>query len=150
MDMIAGVPISIGGLILWLSGDCDTDNIIKDITVARKQHPADTLHEYMRAVIITAFPTYNLDDIESWDRLEFIRKFVISENILKKKEESYECLDLSKIGQEPKSKKDLNKPIDFAAENAAIRRNQNPMDIEDARNSISEREASVLDNRKRR
>ena len=145
----AGASISIGRLILWLSGDCDTQGVVKDIAISRKLNPADTLHEYMRAVILSAFPSYKLEDIESWNRLEFIRKFTISENILRKKDESYEFLDLTKIGQQPKKEKDVNKPIDFAAENAAIMKNQNRLDVEDTLNKINQDQARALDSRRR-
>ena len=145
----AGASISIGKLILWLSGDCDTIAVAKDIAISRKLNPANTLHEYMRAVILSAFPSYKLEDIESWNRLEFIRKFTVSENILKKKDESYEFLDLNKIGKSEEKKKESTKPIDFAAENAAIMKSQNRMDVEETLDKLNQNQARALDRRRR-
>ena len=147
-DMVAGVHISIGRLILYMSGDCDTKTIINDISLERKRNPPDTLHEYMRAVVIAAFPCYSLEEIESWSRVEFIKRFCISENVLKKKDANYEFLDLSKIGKEAKPKKQSH-GIDFAAENAAIMRNQNPMDVEETMNKLSLEQAKKLDSRRK-
>lgn len=138
----AGITVSLGKLILFLSGDCDTKTIISDISSFRRKNPPDTLHEYMRAVIVTAFPMYSLEDIESWTRVEFIEKFSISENVLKKKQSDYELLDLSKVGKQPKKKNKPSHGIDFAAENAAIMKNQNPMDVEDAYNNIADSKKS--------
>lgn len=143
-EMPAGITVSLGKLILHMSGDCDTQTIVKDIAHFRKKNPADTLHEYMRAVVTTALPMYSLEDIDSWSRLEFLEKFSISENLLKKKDPNYEFLDLSKIGQQPKKKKKQSHGIDFAAENAAIMKNQNPMDVEEAYNKINESNPSKL------
>lgn len=138
----AGITVSLGRVILFLSGDCDTNTIISDINSFRRKNPPDTLHEYMRAVVTTAFPMYSLEDIESWTRIEFIEKFSISENVLKKKQSEYEFLDLSKIGKQPKKKKKTSHGIDFAAENAAIMKNQNPMDVEDAYQNIANQKKS--------
>lgn len=146
-DMVAGVCISIGRLILHMSGDCDTKSIINDISLSRNRNPADTLHEYMRAVVIAAFPCYSLEDIEGWSRVEFVRRFSISENVLKKKDANYEFLDLSKIGKEPKKKKEAH-GIDFAAENAAMMRNQNPMDVQETMDKLSVEQARKLDRRR--
>lgn len=154
----AGITVSLGKLILYLSGDCDTKTIVLDIDSFRKKNPPDTLHEYMRAVVITAFPMYSLEDIDSWTRIEFIEKFSISENVLRKKQGDYEFLDLTKIGKEPKKKKKTSHGIDFAAENAAIMKNQNPMDLEDAYQNIANQkknsnltkdQARQLDSRRR-
>lgn len=147
-EIPAGASVSIGKLILWLSGDCDTTGVVKDIAISRKLNPPDTLHEYMRAVILSAFPSYKLEDIENWNRLEFIRKFTVSENILKKKDESYDFLDLSKIGNQKEKTKDLNKPIDFAAENAAIMKSQNAMDVQETLDKIDKGQARALDRRR--
>ena len=146
LNLPAGITVSIGKLILKLSGDSGTNDIIRDIAISRKKNPTDTLHEYMRAVIISAIPSYSLEQIESWDRLEFIRKFTICENILKKKDENYELLDLTKIGKEKKKKE--NKQIDFAAENAAILKSQNAFDIEEAYEKIDKNQARALDRRR--
>ena len=139
-EMPAGITVSLGKLILFMSGDCDTKTIVRDISSFRKKNPPDTLHEYMRAVVTTAFPMYSLEDIDSWTRIEFIEKFSISENVLRKKQSDYEFLDLSKIGKQPKKKKKASHGIDFAAENAAMMKNQNPMDVQDAYQSIHDQQ----------
>jgi hypothetical protein len=147
-NLPAGITISIGSLILWLSGDCDTSSIVRDIQVSRKLNPVNTLHEYMRAVILSAFPAYTLEDIEAWDRLEFVRKFTISENTLKKKDEAYEFLDLSLVGKPEKTKKKDEQKIDFAAENAAIMKSQGRWEVEEALEKIDKTQAKMLDRRR--
>lgn len=117
----AGITPSIGGLILWLSGDCDNETLLDDITRMRQEHPNDTVFEYMRATILTAFPSYTIDDIESWSRQKLLKSFVIAENVLGKRDPDREKLDLRKITREGDQKKPAH-GIDFAADNRAIRK----------------------------
>ncbi len=136
-NISAGITISVGRLILYLSGDCDQDTLRYDIQAVRIQHPADTVFEYMRSVIMTVFP-YKIEEIESWVRPKFIRNFTIAENVLCKQNPEYERLDLSQIKTaeevaEEQSKKKTGSGIDFAAENRSIRKAMGPFDMEEAR-----------------
>ena len=133
-DLPAGLTISIGRLIMYLSGDCDSETLVKDITAIRNLHPADTVFEYMRSVICTTFKSYTIEEIESWDRPRFIRNFVISENVLLKQNPEYQPLDLRKIKTkgEVEAMQSGGSGIDFDAENRSIRKAVGHFDIEEA------------------
>ena len=121
-NLPAGISISVGNLIMYLSGDCDQLTLLQDIHDARTLHPSDTVFEYMRSAIITAFPTYQLDDLEEMSRSQYLRLFAISENIITKQNPEYERLDLSKVeNSESRSKKNNSHNIDFRKENREIR-----------------------------
>lgn len=133
-DLPAGLTISIGRLIMYLSGDCDSETLIDDIGNLRSLHPPDTVFEYMRSVICSTFKSYTIEEIESWDRPKFIKNFVISENVLLKQNPDYQKLDLKKIKKagEANPVQSGGSGIDFAAENRAIRKSVGQFDIEDA------------------
>tara|TARA_R100001082_G_C4335932_1_gene147789 strand:+ start:188 stop:868 length:681 start_codon:yes stop_codon:yes gene_type:complete len=135
-DMSAGITISVGRLILYLSGDCDQETLKDDLMLVRVQHPADTVFEYMRSVIMSVFQ-YKIEEMESWPRPKFLKNFTIAENILAKQNPDYERLDLSKIKsaaevEEEARKKSAGPDINFAAENRSIRKAMGPFDIEEA------------------
>ena len=131
-DMPAGFSISIGELIMYLSGDCDKETILMDIDSARVENPANSLLEYMRTVIFTVFKSYTLEDLTSWDRKKFIKIFTIAENILTKQREDFKRLDLKDLekSMNKKSSENPNGPIDFEAENKAIRQNTDRIENE--------------------
>jgi hypothetical protein len=131
-DLPAGLTISIGRLIMYLSGDCDSETLVRDISTIRNIHPVDTVFEYMRAVICTAFKNYTIEEIESWDRPKFIKNFVISENVLMKQNPEYQSLDLKKIKSRGEADKIKSNAIDFEAENRSIRKAVGKFDIEEA------------------
>jgi len=135
-NISAGVTISVGRLILYLSGDCDQETLRQDVALIRSQHPADTVFEYMRSVIISIFP-YKIEEIESWARPKFLRNFTIAENVLCKQNPEYERLDLSQIKtaeevMEEQKKKGGSSGIDFASENRSIRKAMGRFDMEEA------------------
>jgi hypothetical protein len=133
-DLPAGLTISIGRLIMYLSGDCDSETLVQDIGNVRAAHPPDTVFEYMRSVICSTFKNYTIEEIESWDRPKFIRNFVISENVLAKQNPEYQKLDLKKIKTqgEINAAQSKGSGIDFEAENRAIRKSVGQFDIEEA------------------
>ena len=123
-ELPAGLSITVGSLIMYLSGDCDELTLIQDLHDARTLHPSDTVFEYMRSAVITAFPTYQLSDLEAMSRTEYLRLFAISENIISKQNPEYERLDLSKIQSAADKAAEDNKAshgIDFRKENREIR-----------------------------
>jgi len=127
----AGFTISIGRLIMYISGDCDRETILEDIGRARMENPANTLLEYMRTVIFTVF-NYSLEDVESWDRQKFLKTFTIAENILSKQKEDFTHMDLKELSKSMNKKAaGQNQAIDFAAENRAIMSNTSFTDRED-------------------
>tara|TARA_B100000427_G_C15435166_1_gene562610 strand:- start:415 stop:1095 length:681 start_codon:yes stop_codon:yes gene_type:complete len=135
-NISAGITITVGQLILYLSGDCDQETLREDIMSVRMQHPADTVFEYMRSVIMTVFP-YKIEEMESWPRPKFLRNFTIAENVLCKQNPEYERLDLKQIKTaeevaEENKKKSSGHGIDFAADNRAVKKAMGPFDIEEA------------------
>jgi hypothetical protein len=134
-NLSAGLTMSVGRLILFLSGDCDQETLRDDLAVLRRQHPSDTVFEYMRSVVMTVF-SYKIQEMESWSRPTFLRNFTIAENILSKQNPDYEKLDLSQIKTleevRSESKRDQGHGIDFAADNRAIKKAMGAFDIEEA------------------
>jgi len=133
-ELPAGIFITLGELIMYLSGDCDGETLVNDIANMRKQHPSDTVHEYMRSVIATVF-SYTIEDMEKWTRTQFIENFTIAENVLLKQNPEANKLDLSKITSQEEgagSGKPAGPPVDINQENRAIRKAMGPMAIEEA------------------
>lgn len=96
-DLPAGIAPAIGQCIMWLSGDCESETLANDIEQARSYYPADGVKEYMKRIIFTAFPSYVEEDADSWTYPELIRKFTVSEIILKNRGLEYQVLDTKKI-----------------------------------------------------
>ncbi len=92
-----GLIISVGNLIYELSGSQSSNDLLLDIAKERKRNPADSIFEHMRAVIISAIPSYSLKDVDNMTEKEFIKAFVISENILSKVNPEFLRLDLQAI-----------------------------------------------------
>ena len=134
-DIPAGILISIGNFILWMSGDCDSKTLDFDLERHRNANPPNTVFSYIRSVIVTVFPMYTLEKIESWDREEILKKFVIAENILEKQREGYQRLKLERT--DPNKRKPTKHGIDFDRENAMLRSKQNPFDIEEAEREVN-------------
>ncbi len=134
-DVPAGIIISIGKLILWLSGDCDSFTLDADLDRHRNSNPPNTVFSYIRSVIVTVFPMYTLETIESWDREEILKKFAIAENILEKQREGYQRLKLERVD---KKKQKTKHGINFEKENAMLRSKQNPFDIEEAERKVDQ------------
>ncbi|MBM07999.1 MAG: hypothetical protein CMF69_00245 [Magnetovibrio sp.] len=143
-ELPAGITASVGSLIMYLSGDCDQETLVQDLHDARILHPADTVFEYMRSAIITAFPTYQLEDLECLSRTQYLRLFTIAENIISKQNPDYERLDLSKIQNAEDSQRPQNQNIDFARENAAIQKAVGYWNSEDAEKTYRAEEKAKL------
>ena len=146
VDMPAGLTISIGELILYLSGDCDDITLKEDIARVRQLHPPNTVFEHMRAVICSAF-SYNIEDMESWTRPEFLKKFTIAENILSKQNPEFVRLNLSDIKTEEELAKASSKQganIDFARENRSLSRAVGRLDQEEAQVELTKQQLATL------
>ena len=130
-NLPAGILISIGELILWLSGDCDQYTLDKDLQKHRAINPSNSVFDYIRAAIITAFPTYTIEDIEGWNREQLLSRFTIAENIIEKQREGYQRLELKREKNTNNNTNQSGK-IDFEKENRLIRKHQNPIDLEEA------------------
>lgn len=92
-----GPIITTGELIYHLSGAQEPVQLLLDIAQQRKENPGDSIFSHMRAVIVTAIPRYTLFDIDNLTEKEFIKCFVIAENILSKMNPNFQRLDLKEI-----------------------------------------------------
>jgi len=120
-SQLAGVGITIGNLIMWLSGDCDSETLLNDIAFSRRLNPRDTVFEYMRGAIVAAFPTTTIEELENLTRNQFINKFTISENVIAKQNPEYEELNLSEVAKQSETQSVKTKHgINFERENQAI------------------------------
>jgi hypothetical protein len=151
-NLPAGILVSIGNLIMWLSGDCDNVTLMEDLERHQSMSPNNTVFAYIQAVIATVFPAYSLEDIESWDRESLLRRFTIAENILEKQREGYTRLKLERA--DSKKNKSSSSGINFEKENRALRSHQNPIDVEETQNKLrqeqlSREQLSKLNNRRR-
>lgn len=93
-NLPAGVFMSIGRLIMYLSGDCSGEER-DEIEAARAQYNQAGVLEVVKRVILMAFP-YKPDELESWTRRKLMRIFVEAEAVLQNRGE-YQPLDTSKI-----------------------------------------------------
>lgn len=146
-NLPAGILISIGDLILWMSGDSDNITLADDLIRHQNMNPNTSVYSYITSAILTVMPGYTIDDLESWDRERLLRIFTIAENILEKQREGYVRLKLEKVDGKKKAKPKHG--IDFAAENRALSKHQNPYDIEEAETKLSREQLKKLDNRRR-
>lgn len=146
VDIPAGITISIGNAIMYLSGDCDDITLKDDIRRVRQLHPRDTVFEHMRAVICTAF-NYKIEEIESWSRPEFFRRFAIAENVLGKQNPEFVPLNLGDIKTQEELAKQANNPngnIDFAKENRELGQHVGRLDQEQANIQLTKEQLSRL------
>jgi len=128
----AGIAISIGNLVMYLSGDCDSDSLVHDIAAMRTVYPQDTVFEYMRAAILSVFK-YTLDEMDAWDRMTLLKHFAVAENVLSKQRPDYERLNLKEIKSSEDMQRQPSGPdINFKKENAHIRRAMGPLALEEA------------------
>jgi hypothetical protein len=124
-DTPAGYTLSIGELIMWLSGDGATHGDKEDLENARMMYQGDTVYEHMRRVCLRAFPSYKIEDLDRWTRPLLLQRFVIAEHMLAETGE-YQPIELKNImtaEQKAKHQKRQEAPgggIDFARENAGL------------------------------
>ena len=147
VDLPAGITISIGQLILYLSGDCDDISLKEDIQRIRQMHPPNTVFEHMRAVICTAF-SYKIEDIDSWSRPKFLKRFTIAENVLAKQNPEFVRLNLKDIKSKEELERESKKPaggkIDFAKENRAIGQAVGVINQEEAQAELTSKQLRTL------
>lgn len=123
-----GHMISIGHLAFHMSLDHNQTDILFKIAEVRKLNPVQSIYEHMRSVIVTAFKSYTLKDIENLTKKEFIELFVVSENILTKNTPNFQRLDLKAIHdkitepEKPKQEEEVVvKEYDIKQENDSLR-----------------------------
>jgi hypothetical protein len=129
-DLPAGITTTIGNLIMHVSGDCDQETLKEDLYAARQINEANTVYEYMRSAIITAFPAYTIENMDDWTRRQFLQNFTIAENVLSKQNPEYKILDINEIKTseeiEKEKKKTQNHNIDFKKQNREIKHEMGP------------------------
>lgn len=112
----AGIFISIGQLIMWLSGD-GVGNEAEEIADARSRYPVDSVLELMKRIILLAFP-YKPEELENWTRPYLIDRFVLAEAVLINSDKGYVPLDLKNVMTPAQAAAQKNKQvIDFRREN---------------------------------
>lgn len=77
-----GLFFSIGKLILELSGDSGAQQEKEDLEAYREIYPRNTLLEYMKRVILRAFPSYTPEVIEKWSKVRVFKEFTMAEAVL--------------------------------------------------------------------
>jgi hypothetical protein len=155
-ELPAGVTVSVGQLVMWLSGDCEQDTLKHDIQIARQMNPPDTVLSHMMAVINMAFSTYSLEDMGLWTRPELIEKFTIAENMLSLQNPEFQRMQLKdiKTPEEMAKMKAKKKSggVDFGADNAAIKKAMGPHLIEENANrssTLTKQQVQELSRRRR-
>jgi len=132
--MPMGIPVSIGHLIMWLSGDCEMETVKEQITHTRTLYGGGDLMEKLKRIILLAYPGYTPSELDKWNRVALLRRFVEAESMLiERYGESYKPLDVENIvpvGQalEPKMKRGKRTAINFDMENVAIKEQSHPYD----------------------
>lgn len=91
---------TVGELIYNLSGGENGEEFLYNIAKARQASPRDSIYEYMKSTIFSAFSSLSLKDIEEMTEKEFINNFVASEHLLSRKLQGYQYLDLKKLHEE--------------------------------------------------
>ncbi len=117
----AGLFVSIGELIMWLSGDCAGQSDRDDIEIARQTYHNSSVTEVMKRIILIAFSAYKPEELETWTRPRLIKTFTLAEAVLQNRGE-YEPINTNKImSAEEAAKKKSKPPIDFRRENQELR-----------------------------
>jgi hypothetical protein len=117
----AGYIDALGALVLWYSGDCNSQTLRNDLNQLRQAFTGQTPHEHMVTVITTAYPALTIDDVESWSRNKLLRIFVRAEHALHfRLGDAFQYLDPKNIvfaGEETPNKMG----VDFDSEIAEMR-----------------------------
>lgn len=114
----AGIFLSIGQLIMYLSGDSGATEA-EEIEAARAGYHTAGVLEVMKRVVIMAF-SYRPEELEKWTRRKLFRMFVEAEALLQNTSE-YMPLDTSKIMTADQIAAQKTKPVvDFNRENKEL------------------------------
>lgn len=163
--MPMGIPISLGGVVLYVSGDCEVDvDLVKtDLGFIRETYRARAILEVFKRVILMGFPTYGPRDLDEMNRHELMKLFVEAEEmLLYRTNGQYVPFDLSKIVTADSMAAPEELPvvpgrINTQEENEKIRQNLSPWDeydqaereYEQKKNQLTAAQAKKLDNLRR-
>jgi hypothetical protein len=152
------LPMTMGHLIMYVSGDCNSETLGSEIQAARNIYISDDITEIMKRVIAMAFPRESYFDLEQLDRLELIDRFVKAEaSLAYTTGGQYQPIDLSKLTQAlPERFTEPSQPefIDFDSENKEIIKSLNADERQQvdrlATNKLTPEQAKKLDGLKNR
>ncbi len=92
------IPITLGMLIMHVSGDSNRETLVYDIGVTRASYANDDIYEIIKRTICLAFPNEDFFALEKLNRYELFDKFAAAEAYLVwSTANKYEPIDLSKI-----------------------------------------------------
>lgn len=89
-----GQLVTIGQLVMYLSGDARKNTVAEDIKAAREIMETDVLMEHMRKTILQAFVSYVPQDIQKLSYPEFVNQFALAEQLLAQRVPGFKLLDL--------------------------------------------------------
>jgi len=110
-DLPAGYTISAGQMIYKMSGDNSGEDFLLSIANERKLNPLDSIYEYMRCTIFSAFSRFTPNCIENMTEKQFIKNFVAAENLLSKTKQNFERINLENIYKEMYNIKDEEEEV---------------------------------------
>jgi len=162
-DTPFGLLMSMGKFIMAISGDEIQSGVKYDIAAMREQYQTGSVDQYMKRICIIAF-AYRPEEVDDWNRIELIEKFVIAEAVLVNKN-GYQPIDLNEIKSEAeliedqklegKKKRKSNK-INMEEQNARINQeigmsiDDQDMIMDEQRAALDRARAAKLDKMKRR
>lgn len=142
-NQLAGYEVSIGNLIMYLSGDCSVDQIQQDIALIRERYPQTDIYEYMKRLICTAYPAYRPNELDEMSRMQLIKLFNTAEAMMQAKIPEFKPLELKDII--PFGQKTTQAPVDFAKENLELQRAMSgPTQDNGAERNLSPRQVAQL------
>lgn len=141
-NLPAGILISIGRFIMWLSGDCDNHTLANDIDRHRHMTPPDNVFSVMISTILTAMPVYKYEELLHFDRERLLRLFTVAENALVFQNAEYVRAQVKTQEEQPQAH---GAPSDIEAENRAIMREMGQFDIEEAERELSRSQLERLE-----
>jgi len=151
-NLPAGCFVTAGQVIYHLSGEGNKkEKLLFDIAAVRKKHPIDSMYNHMRSVVLMAFSSYKLSDLNELTRDEFIELFVIAENYLTKTNPNFLRLDLYQIYEEQIEGKTKEEPKKEKAvyqnENAELEKQLGYWEIENAKKLYEEEQKKIAANK---
>lgn len=149
-NLPAGCFVTAGETIYVLSGDGNKkEKLLFDIAAVRKQYPLDSMQSHMQAVIMMAFHSYKLTDIQNLTRDEFIELFVVAENYLTKTNPNFIRLDLYQIYEEQIEGKGKEEPKKeqavYVNENEQLEKSLGYWEIENAKKLYEEEQKKIAE-----
>ena len=113
----AGFVITVGRLIMWVSGDCNDETFFQDLEAFRAQSFNAPVYEHMKRVIALAYPSYRMDEMDEWNRTRLFEKFISAEKMIVMKG----FPNYKPLGPDSFKDPDAQKSVDFDKEGQMLR-----------------------------